>query len=112
MTAELWLPALGFIVAAAGVHAAAGQAALPGKVGNYRGYERRDFVVDGCQTIVVVPKQTAAGKPWVWRAEFFGAFPQIDLALLAKKGMGHHPHGLDDPAPAVEFILEHTRRGE
>ena len=57
---------------------------LPGKRSDYRGYERHDLAVDGCPTIIVVPKQPAAGKPWVWRAEFFDAFPQVDLALLAK----------------------------
>ena len=62
-------------------------APFPGKQSDCRGYQRYDFVVDGCPTIVVVPKQAAAGKPWVWRAEFFDAFPQVDLALL---GRGFH----------------------
>lgn len=30
------------------------------------------------------------------------------VKLLIKKGMDHHPHGLDDPTPIVEFILKHT----
>lgn len=30
------------------------------------------------------------------------------VRVLIKKGMGHHPHGLDDPSPIVEFILQHT----
>ena len=30
------------------------------------------------------------------------------MQTLIKKGMGHHPHGLDDPTPVVEFILKHT----
>jgi pimeloyl-ACP methyl ester carboxylesterase len=55
-----------------------------GKRSEYRGYQRYDGVVDGCPTIVVVPHQPAPGRPWIWRAEFFDAFPQIDLALLAK----------------------------
>lgn len=57
---------------------------FPGKQSDYRGYRRYDFVVDGCPTIVVAPKQIAPGKPWIWRAEFFDAFPQVDLALLNK----------------------------
>ena len=28
--------------------------------------------------------------------------------VLIKKGMGHHPHGLDDPTPVVEYILKHA----
>jgi pimeloyl-ACP methyl ester carboxylesterase len=55
-----------------------------GKKSQYHGYDRYDFVVDGCATIVVAPLDAAAGKPWIWRAEFFDAFPQVDHALLAK----------------------------
>ncbi|MGO8750989.1 MAG: alpha/beta hydrolase family protein [Thermoguttaceae bacterium] len=75
----------GFLLVAIGAPAL--PAATPPFSGNrtdYHGYGRYDFVVDGCPTIVVVPRQAAAGKPWVWRAEFFDAFPQVDLALLAK----------------------------
>jgi pimeloyl-ACP methyl ester carboxylesterase len=57
---------------------------FPGKQSDYKGYDRYDFSVDGCAAIVVAPKEPADGKPWVWRAEFFDAFPQVDLALLAK----------------------------
>lgn len=31
-----------------------------------------------------------------------------DITLVGKPGCGHHPHGLSDPAPVVDFILEHT----
>ena len=54
----------------------------PGKTSTFQGYQRYDFTVDGRQCIVVVPKTAAPGRPWIWRAEFFNAFPQIDLALL------------------------------
>ena len=27
------------------------------------------------------------------------------ITLIAKPGVGHHPHGLDDPRPIVEFIV-------
>lgn len=33
-----------------------------------------------------------------------------DLTLIAKPGIGHHPHGLNDPAPVVEFIFRHTAK--
>jgi len=62
----------------------AGAQPFSGKASIYNGYDRYDFVVDGCPTIVVVPRASAAGRPWIWRAEFFNAFPQVDLALLAK----------------------------
>jgi pimeloyl-ACP methyl ester carboxylesterase len=30
------------------------------------------------------------------------------ITLIAKPGVGHHPHGLDDPTPIVEFIVKHS----
>ena len=84
MSSELWLGVSLTLAAVAAGAAAADDAALPGRRSDYRGYARHDFVVDGCQTLVVEPRQQAAGRPWIWRAEFFDAFPQIDLALLAR----------------------------
>lgn len=31
------------------------------------------------------------------------------MEVIVKHGFKHHPHGLDDPAPLVEFILAHTK---
>ena len=42
------------------------------ETGDYRGYEYG----------IVFPKKAAFGKPYVWRAEFFGAFPSVDLEML------------------------------
>jgi lysophospholipase L1-like esterase len=33
-----------------------------------------------------------------------------DITLIAKPGVGHHPHGLSDPAPIVQFILRHMAK--
>jgi pimeloyl-ACP methyl ester carboxylesterase len=30
------------------------------------------------------------------------------FTLIVKPGFKHHPHGLDDPTPIVDFILKHT----
>ncbi len=32
------------------------------------------------------------------------------IKVIVKPGVGHHPHSLKDPAPIVEFILEHAGR--
>jgi pimeloyl-ACP methyl ester carboxylesterase len=60
---------------------------FPGPVSDYHGFARHDFEVDGCPAIVVLPPQAAAGRPWVWRAEFFDHEPGADLALI---GRGFH----------------------
>ncbi len=50
----------------------------------YRGYKRRNLVIDGCLALVVFPKTPAPGKPWIWRGEYFDHHPEMDLALLAR----------------------------
>ncbi len=30
------------------------------------------------------------------------------IELIRKPGVGHHPHGLDDPAPVVGFLIRHA----
>ena len=34
------------------------------------------------------------------------------ITVIHKPGVGHHPHGLPDPEPVVEFILKHGVKGE
>lgn len=59
--------------------------AFPGKRSEWNGYPRFDFACDGKSAIVVAPKgPAAAGRPWLWRGEFFGAFATVDLALLQR----------------------------
>ncbi len=60
---------------------------FPGKQSVWNGYDRYDFEVDGGPVLVVVPKEAAPGKPWVWHGEFFGHKPAPDIALL---GRGFH----------------------
>ena len=33
-----------------------------------------------------------------------------EIQVIVKHGFKHHPHGLDDPTPLVDFILAHTQR--
>ena len=57
---------------------------FPGEKTAWHGYDRYDFEVDGRGAIVVTPKKVAPGKPWIWRARFFGDPPAADPALLSK----------------------------
>lgn len=50
----------------------------------WKGYRRHDFTVAGHAGLLVLPKKAAEGRPWVWRAEFFGAFDRVDMAMLEK----------------------------
>ena len=57
---------------------------FPGKKSVWNGYARYDFKVDGKSVLVVSPKTTAKGRPWVWHGEFFGHKPAPDISLLGK----------------------------
>ena len=46
------------------------------------GCDRYDFKVLGKNAIIVFPKKFTPKNKWVWRAEFFDAFPIVDLDLL------------------------------
>lgn len=67
-----------------GAEGVAKETPFPGTKTNYHDFDRYDFVVDGCETLVVCPRQAAPGAPWIWRAEFFDHRPETDLALLAE----------------------------
>ena len=58
--------------------------AFPGVKSQWNGCDRYDFTCMGRHSLVVVPKKAAAGRPWIWRPAFFGAFPMVDKVLLEK----------------------------
>lgn len=60
------------------------QSVFPGVKSSFHDHDRYDFEIDGRKCLVVVPETTARGKPWIWRARFFGHQPQADLALLER----------------------------
>ncbi|GAB5559890.1 MAG: hypothetical protein SynsKO_15370 [Synoicihabitans sp.] len=64
------------------VLAAALSAEFPGETSDWNGFVRYDFQVAGRDAIIVVPAEAAEGKPWIWRARFWGHEPQTDIALL------------------------------
>jgi pimeloyl-ACP methyl ester carboxylesterase len=78
----MWL-ALGFALCAIEGGAEDAQA-FPGVKSSWNEFGRYDFEVDGCKTLVVVPKEAAPGNPWIWRAEFFDVAPEVDLALVKR----------------------------
>ncbi|HEY1581286.1 MAG TPA: prolyl oligopeptidase family serine peptidase [Terracidiphilus sp.] len=54
---------------------------------DWNGYTRHMFQFKGRTCYIVDPKWNAAGRPWLWRARFWGHQPEVDLALLAQ---GYH----------------------
>ncbi len=67
--------------------AAAGLASaqeFPGVRSAWKGHARYVFQYADRPVTVVTPSKVAKGTPWLWRGEFFGAFPTVDEALLEK----------------------------
>lgn len=57
---------------------------FPGNASTWHGFVRHDFQVGKTSVTVVAPGQVAAGRPWIWRAEFLDAFPNADVALVER----------------------------
>lgn len=54
---------------------------------SFYGYNSLEFEFKSRKALVVQPKFSAPGRPWVWRARFWGHEPQTDIALLER---GYH----------------------
>ncbi|WP_026063459.1 GDSL-type esterase/lipase family protein, partial [Pedobacter arcticus] len=54
---------------------------------SFYGFKDYQFTFKGRKAHIVQPKSAIKGKPWVWRARFFGNQPQADIALLER---GYH----------------------
>ena len=56
----------------------------PGEPGKWHDFVQHRFEVDGRPCYVVLPRNAAPGKPWVWRARFPGFHAEADLVLLSR----------------------------
>jgi hypothetical protein len=54
----------------------------PFTVSSFYGYDCADFLFNGRKAKIVKPRRAAEGKPFIWRARFWGVEPQTDIALL------------------------------
>ena len=50
----------------------------------YHGFRRVDFELNGHEGTVIFPHTVKRGNPWIWRAEFLGAFDNADVELLRR----------------------------
>ena len=77
----------GAISHAQGEQSTASKPVWDGKKTSFHGFDQYNFPLEGIACRVVIPKKIADGKPWVWRARFFGHEPQFDIAMLNR---GYH----------------------
>jgi len=73
-----------WMILVAGLSASLAADEFPGTVSSFHGFDQVDFELDETACRVVRPIQVAEGRPWIWRARFWGHEPQTDVALLEK----------------------------
>lgn len=85
--------------------------AMTDLVTEWNGFKKHIFYFEGFEVTVAMPDKAADGNPWVWRTEFFGAFPSADIAMLQKGWYVVHLgiSNLFGAQPAVE-IMERFRK--
>jgi pimeloyl-ACP methyl ester carboxylesterase len=85
-------------------------------ISTWNGFERHDFYFKGRQAILVKPRKPIHNSPWIWRAEFFDAFPYADIALLEQgwylayykvSDMFGCPEAIDAMKDFHDFIIEY-----
>ena len=52
--------------------------------GEFQGFKEHRFKNGDAECRIVFPKQAARGRPWIWRARFWGHEPQFDRAMLER----------------------------
>lgn len=70
----------------------------------YSGHTRVNFKLNGRDSLVVRPDKPLPGNPVAWRAEFFGAFDSVDVALL-ERGWHLCYHRVSDMYGCPESIV-------
>ena len=70
----------------------------------YSGHKRVNFKLNGRDSLVVRPSKPLPGNPVAWRAEFFGAFDSVDVALL-ERGWHLCYHRVSDMYGCPESIV-------
>jgi len=80
----------------------------------WNGFERLDFRLDGRKAILVCPKTPRADKKWLFKTEYFGAFPSFELEMLNRGYYVAHienitrwclPEDTDTKAMLCEFLI-------
>lgn len=55
---------------------------FPGHTTEYHSFVMHEFELDGCPCKVIEPANPLPGKRWIWKAEYFEAFPCFELEML------------------------------
>ena len=53
-------------------------------IGKWYGFEKKEFVFNNKNAVVVFPKKSDLKKNWALKTEYWGAFPETEIALLER----------------------------
>jgi len=53
-------------------------------VSEWNGYRRIDFIFEGKEAILIEPHTPREDKKWLFKTEYFGAFPDFELEMLSR----------------------------
>ena len=82
---------------------------------DWKGHTKQSFDLEGHKAFVVVPQESAPGKPWVWRTSFPDFHAEVDIELV--KGGFHVAHvdvvsmlGSDEALAIMDRFYDLVRR--
>ena len=82
---------------------------------DWKGFIKQSFDFEGHKSFVVVPQESAPGKPWVWRTSFPDFHAEVDIELV--KGGFHVAHvdvvsmlGSDESLAIMDRFYELVRQ--
>ena len=50
----------------------------------WNGFRRLNFRFENRVAVLIFPAQSRPGKPWLLKTEYFGAFPDLEIAMLER----------------------------
>lgn len=59
-----------------------GEFNFPGEKSTWNGFECFNFELEKIPCVIVIPEKIHDGNPWLLKARFFNAFPNLDIAML------------------------------
>lgn len=52
--------------------------------GIWNGFKRLDFLFEGREAILILPNEPQADKKWLYKTEYFDAFPSFEIEMLGR----------------------------
>lgn len=71
----------------------------------WNGFKRLDFEFEGRNCILICPDKSVIDNKWLYKTEYFDAFPQMEIEMLKKGYYLAHMHNKSRMCPEVDTDL-------